>query len=97
MDHLQVMEKVNEYNITLSVVMIHYEKAFDSIEIWTVLNALSNARIDYRHINIIKYIYENATSQIMTTQEKTNKTQSEIRRLYPPNCSHWLWRTCSDI
>ena len=79
MDHLQViktlMEKVNEYNITLWVAMIDYEKAFDSIEIWAVLNALSNARIDYRYTNIIKYIYENATSQIITTQEKTNKIQ----------------------
>ena len=52
--------------------MIDYEKAFDSIEIWAVLNALSNAKIDYRYLNIIKYIYENATSQIMTKQKKTN-------------------------
>ena len=37
------------------------------------MNALSNARINYRYINIIKYIYENATSQIITTQEKANK------------------------
>ena len=34
--------------------MINYEKPFDSIEIGAVLNALNNARIDYK--------YENATS-----------------------------------
>ena len=77
MDHLQtvkiLIEKANEYNITLWMAMIDYEKAFDSIEIWAVINALSNGRIDDRYTNIIKYIYENATSQVMTTQEKTNK------------------------
>ena len=54
MDHLQVMkilmEKVNEYNVTLWVAMIDYEKSFDLIEIWAILNALSNARIE----NLIK-------------------------------------------
>ena len=34
--------------------MIDYGKAFDSIEIWEVLNDLSNARIGYRYVNINK-------------------------------------------
>ena len=45
-----LMEKVNEYKITLWVAMIDYGKAFDLIEIWAALNALSNARINYRYI-----------------------------------------------
>ena len=38
-----LIKKVNEDNLTLWVAMIDYEKAFDSIEIWAVLNDLSNA------------------------------------------------------
>ncbi|XP_060530472.1 uncharacterized protein LOC132704478 [Cylas formicarius] len=69
LDHLQVVrtviEKTNEYNIPIWVAFIDYEKAFDSVEIWAVLKALSNSRVDYRCTTLIQNIYSNATLQVM--------------------------------
>lgn len=54
-----------------------YEKAFDSIEIWYVLNALINSRIDYRYATLIQNIYKKATFKIQmdtwTYQEVKNQ------------------------
>ncbi|CAG9138751.1 unnamed protein product [Plutella xylostella] len=36
------------------VAFVHYEKAFDSIETWAVLNALQRCHIDYRYIEVLK-------------------------------------------
>lgn len=45
--------------------MVDYETAFDSIEIWANLQALSNSRMDDQwYIKFIKYKYKNATSSL---------------------------------
>ena len=67
-DHLQVMrtliEKCNEYKIPIVLIFIDYEKAFDSVEIWSILESLHECRVDSRYSNLIKNIYESATSCI---------------------------------
>lgn len=67
-DHLQVMrtliEKCNEYKIGIVLIFIDFEKAFDSVEIWSILESLDECRIDSRYSNTIRYVYENATSCI---------------------------------
>lgn len=59
-DHLQtvrtLIEKCSEYNITLNLAFVDYEKAFDSVETWAVLNAMDEARIDTRYSRLIKHI-----------------------------------------
>src|ERR1700761_8324819 len=64
-DHLQVMrtliEKCNEYKIPIVLIFIDYEKAFDSVETWSILESLNECRVDSRYSNTVKYVYENAT------------------------------------
>ena len=65
-DHLQVMssliEKCNEYKIEIALAFVDYEKAFDSVETWSILDSLDECRVDSRYTRTIKNIYENATS-----------------------------------
>jgi len=67
-DHLQTMrlliEKHNEYKKNIAIAFVDYEKAFDSVEMWAILNALDECRTDSRYSKILKYIYEHATSSI---------------------------------
>ena len=75
-DHLQVMrtliEKCNEYKIGIVLIFIDFEKAFDSVETWSILDSLDECRVDSRYSNAIRYVYENATSCIKL-HEKTDK------------------------
>lgn len=48
----------------LVLIFIDYEKAFDSIELQTILEALNQSRIDYRYTSLIRNIYKNATSNV---------------------------------
>src|SRR6201996_5812371 len=65
-DHLQVVgaliEKCNEYKIGVALAFIYYEKTFDSVETWSILDGLGEARGDSRYTRTIRYVYENATS-----------------------------------
>jgi hypothetical protein len=81
-DHIQairlLIEKSTEYNINIHMAFVDYRKAFDSVEAWSILRALQNARIDSRYIKLIKYIYENATMDVrMDDDRKTNKIKIE--------------------
>ena len=65
-DHLQVVrtliEKCNQYKIGIALAFIDYEKAFDSVETWSILDGLDEARVDSRYTRTIRYVYKNATS-----------------------------------
>lgn len=67
-----LIEKANDYGLTLRIAMVDYEKTFDSAVLWAVLNALSNNGIDPTYTNLIQFIYTHATSQI-PTQIKMDK------------------------
>ena len=77
-DHLQVMrtliEKCREYNIDIVLLFIDFEKAFDSVETWSILDALDECRVDSRYSNTIRYVYKNATSCI-----KLHKSTEKFR------------------
>lgn len=74
-DHLQtmriLMEKTTEYQMTIWLAFVDYQKAFDSIETWAIIKSLKNARIDYRYTDIIETIYKRATLKIKL-HEHTN-------------------------
>lgn len=61
--------------------MVDYEKTFDPIEIWAILNNLSNSRVHDRYSKLILYIYYNEWSHV-TTQDKLDRItlQKGIRK-----------------
>ena len=73
-DHLQAMhqliEKRAEYKIPLYLVFVNYCKAFDSVEVLAVLEAIQHHGVDPICINILKHIYQNATSFIPSWTER---------------------------
>ena len=82
-DHLHtvrtLIEKCTEYNVPLHLAFVDFQKAFDSVETWAVIESLENARIDSRYTNIIKNIYENATIQIKL-DDKTKTNTIKLKR-----------------
>lgn len=67
-DHLLTMkiliEKANEYHIPMFIALVDFEKAFDCVEHWAVINALQNSRIDYRYTDLIENLYRNGSTRI---------------------------------
>ena len=67
-DHLQslniTIEKCNEFNKPLCVCFIDYEKAFDSVEHFSVFNALRKMKINETYVNILENIYKEATARV---------------------------------
>ena len=75
-DHIhtiqQLIEKSNEYQKLLILTFIDFEKAFGSVEIQSVKNSLRRQGVEEPYVELIKHIYQNATSVIMT--DKTSKS-----------------------
>ncbi|GFO07114.1 endonuclease-reverse transcriptase [Plakobranchus ocellatus] len=67
-DHLQALnqliEKCNEYNLPLCLGFIDYEKAFDSVEHETIVQALRKVNINENYITMIENICKRATAKI---------------------------------
>ena len=74
-DHIhtlrQVIQKTEEYNLPLCLAFVDYEKAFDSVETWAVLESLQRCRIDYRYIEVLKCLYNNATMSVRVQEQST--------------------------
>lgn len=63
-----LIKKCTEYNMPLHLEFVDYQKAFNSMETWALLNAMDSARIDSRYSNLIKDCYVNATLQVKITE-----------------------------
>lgn len=91
----QIIEKSIEYNINLWIAFIDFRKAFDMLESWAVINAMRNARIDQRYIDLINYIYSRATMKIKQhrTTEKINISRG-VRQgdIISPKFLLWHWK-----
>ena len=78
-DHIftlrQVIQKTEEYNQPLCLAFVDYEKAFDSIETWAVLQSLQRCHIDHRYIEVLKCLYENATMSVRIQDQYTKPIQ----------------------
>ena len=68
----QLIGKSNEYQKPLILTFIDFEKAFDSVEHQSVINALRRQGVEEPYVELIKHIYDNATSVIMT--DKTSES-----------------------
>lgn len=68
MDHIQVVtqiiEKANEYGITLYLCFIDFKKAFDSLNHDTIWTALTQQGIDTTYINLLKSIYSKCYAKV---------------------------------
>uniref|UniRef100_A0A914Q2U9 Reverse transcriptase domain-containing protein n=1 Tax=Panagrolaimus davidi TaxID=227884 RepID=A0A914Q2U9_9BILA len=66
-DHIyslnQVFEKCREYNMPLYVIFIDFKKAFDSVELPAIWEALERFGVDAGDIEIIKMIYAHGSSK----------------------------------
>ena len=60
----QITEKSNEYILPLCIDFTDYEKAFDTIEHFAILEALRKTNINETYINILQNIYSQATASI---------------------------------
>lgn len=67
-DHLmslgQLIEKSNEYNKKLHIAFIDFEKAIDTIELPSLIEALIEFQVPKKYIRLIRYIYENSSASI---------------------------------
>ncbi|XP_030747118.1 uncharacterized protein LOC115875746 [Sitophilus oryzae] len=69
-----LIEKCIEYNRPLMLVFVDFEKAFDSVDQWKLLETLSESRIDHRYSSIIRHRYDNVTTNVrISTNQCTDK------------------------
>lgn len=68
----ELIEKTTEYNLPLFMVFIDYEKAFDSVEIAAVWQALKRQNVPSNIITILKAIYQTAKSTIHVGADSVN-------------------------
>lgn len=73
-DHLhsinQIIEKVNEYNLTIYFAFVDYMKAFDSLEHISIEEALIQASVEPKYIRIILNIHEESLAYITTVLQR---------------------------
>nr|ADI61810.1 endonuclease-reverse transcriptase [Bombyx mori] len=78
-DHIhtvrQIIQKTEEYNLPLCLAFVDYEKAFDSIEIWAVLESLQRCQADWRYIDALRCLYDTATMTVQVQKDQTRPIQ----------------------
>ncbi|CAK1594467.1 unnamed protein product [Parnassius mnemosyne] len=78
-DHIhtlrQVVQKPEEYNLPLCLAYVDYEKAFDSVEIWAVLQSLQRCQVDCPYSEVLKCLYSRATMAIRVQNQSTKPIQ----------------------
>lgn len=57
----QVVEKCIEYNRSLVVAFIDYQKTFDTLEHSVDIHSLQKCQVDTRYVEAIKAVYQGAT------------------------------------
>jgi hypothetical protein len=74
-DHIhtvrQIIQKTDEYSQPMCLVLVDYEMAFDSVEIWSVLESLQRCQIDWRYIQVMKCLYESTTMFVQVQNQQT--------------------------
>ncbi|VDP38109.1 unnamed protein product [Heligmosomoides polygyrus] len=66
----QLNEKSREYHITLALVFVDYRKAFDSVEINVIRNALVHAGIPSSYIRLLDECFSNTSTTIQLYDRK---------------------------
>jgi Reverse transcriptase (RNA-dependent DNA polymerase) len=84
-DHLftiqQLMEKCSEYQKTLFLGFVDFQKAFDSVEHVFLWRALKTIGVDDKYIRLLKNIYEKSTASIeLENQSRSFKISRGIKQ-----------------
>ncbi|CAG9122094.1 unnamed protein product [Plutella xylostella] len=66
---------LSEYNLPLCLAFVDYEKAFDSIELWAMLQSLQRCHIDYRYIEVLRCMHNAATMSVQLHEHSTKPIQ----------------------
>ncbi|XP_026329036.1 uncharacterized protein LOC113237010, partial [Hyposmocoma kahamanoa] len=66
----QLMENCLEFNQSLVMAFVDYDKAFDSIEHWAVFHALHRCHIDSRYVDVPRELYSSGTVHYAEHQPK---------------------------
>ena len=73
MDHLathrMIDPKCHEWGVEMWVATIDFMKAFDSITHKSIWDALESFGIEHGYINLLKKLYKNQKSEVMTDEE----------------------------
>ena len=94
-DHIhainQLKEKCREYNITLGIAFVDYEKASDSVKTQAILTLLQEQGIEDVYIEILKDIYYYTDSSVTVHLHKESakiRTKRGVRQGTPshPSC-----------
>lgn len=98
-DHIhavnQVIEKTNEYRKPLCMVFIDYEKAFYSVEIEGVLEAVRKQGVEEVYCRILEHIYRDGTATIKLhteTEKISNQEGSQTGRYDIAKTVHCMFR-----
>lgn len=65
----QILEKADEFNNNLYLAFVDYNKAFDSVEHESVMQALTRQGIHTKYINILTNLYKNSYAKVKTELE----------------------------
>ena len=68
----QLKEKCREYNITLCITFVNYEKAFDLVQTQAVLTSLQEHEVVYVYIEPLKEIYTNSSVTVHIHKDSKN-------------------------
>ena len=74
----QLNEKCREYNVTLCIAFIDYEKSIDSVQTQAVLTSLQEQGIEGVYIELLKEIYTNSSMTVHLNKE-SNKINTRRR------------------
>nr|XP_026484840.1 uncharacterized protein LOC113392562 [Vanessa tameamea] len=74
----RIIQKTEEYYRPLCLAFVDYEKAFDSIETWAILESLQRYQVDCRYIQVLRCLYDAATISVQV-QNQQNKPISLCR------------------
>ena len=77
----QLKEKCLEHNILLGMAFVDYEKAFDSVETHSVLEALREQGINSNYIKLMRDIYtDNSTTVCLRKDSNIIKIKKGVRQ-----------------
>uniref|UniRef100_A0A7I4Y7G6 Reverse transcriptase domain-containing protein n=1 Tax=Haemonchus contortus TaxID=6289 RepID=A0A7I4Y7G6_HAECO len=66
----QLIERSREYRLPLALLFVDYKKAFDSVEINAVLNALAQAGVDPAYVHLLEQCLSNTSTSIQLFERK---------------------------
>ncbi|XGW21982.1 hypothetical protein V3C99_004721, partial [Haemonchus contortus] len=66
----QLIERSREYRLPLALLFVDYKKAFDSVEINAVLNALAQAGVDPPYVHLLEQCLSNTSTPIQLFERK---------------------------